>query len=400
MIKLLFSSSLLKMGVVLLNLLIPAIIIRFYSEYDFGIYSYLLTYAIVISVLQNGITASFRNLISNLEKNDLLDYLLYSVRKITYPFLLIIFCLLLATLYVVGFDTLYGKICFFIAVSLINIYYPVVASYYDATGKTLNFVLLEIIFLLVFIAGVGILIYYKVSIYIVCILTANYRGVYAILLIKKKCVIFKQIRLKKKGGYKIFCSDDMIFIIIQLINVSNTLLFMNMFAKFYGVVAFGVFSVYYRFVAFPQQVISFSSSLIWINFRQVHVNNRVAAMQLLKRLFFIFTLLLIIWGGCVHFFIDKVVYLYSSKPLEYPGVLCFLNIMVCLMLLKDFSSIILNALTLYKEQMIMNALLCLLNVIFFFFYNETNFDTIYLIFVSLLTLMFVFVNLSLIRSRL
>ncbi|HAI6828465.1 TPA: O86 family O-antigen flippase, partial [Escherichia coli] len=107
-----------------------------------------------------------------------------------------------------------------------------------------------------------------------------------------------------------------------------------------------------------------------------------------------------IWGGCVHFFIDKVVYLYSSKPLEYPGVLCFLNIMVCLMLLKDFSSIILNALTLYKEQMIMNALLCLLNVIFFFFYNETNFDTIYLIFVSLLTLMFVFVNLSLIRSRL
>ncbi|MBE1049113.1 polysaccharide biosynthesis protein, partial [Escherichia coli] len=46
------------------------------------------------------------------------------------------------------------------------------------------------------------------------------------------------------------------------------------------------------------------------------------------------------------------------------------------------------------------ALLCLLNVIFFFFYNETNFDTIYLIFVSLLTLMFVFVNLSLIRSRL
>ncbi|HBK0729190.1 TPA: O86 family O-antigen flippase, partial [Escherichia coli] len=176
------------------------------------------------------------------------------------------------------------------------------------------------------------------------------------------CVIFKQIRLKKKGGYKIFCSDDMIFIIIQLINVSNTLLFMNMFAKFYGVVAFGVFSVYYRFVAFPQQVISFSSSLIWINFRQVHVNNRVAAMQLLKRLFFIFTLLLIIWGGCVHFFIDKVVYLYSSKPLEYPGVLCFLNIMVCLMLLKDFSSIILNALTLYKEQMIMNALLCLLNV--------------------------------------
>ncbi|HAX8032244.1 TPA: O86 family O-antigen flippase, partial [Escherichia coli] len=189
MIKLLFSSSLLKMGVVLLNLLIPAIIMRFYSEYDFGIYSYLLTYAIVISVLQNGITASFRNLISNLEKNDLLDYLLYSVRKITYPFLLIIFCLLLATLYVVGFDTLYGKICFFIAVSLINIYYPVVASYYDATGKTLNFVLLEIIFLLVFIAGVGILIYYKVSIYIVCILTANYRGVYAILLIMKKCVI-------------------------------------------------------------------------------------------------------------------------------------------------------------------------------------------------------------------
>lgn len=158
----------------------------------------------------------------------------------------------------------------------------------------------------------------------------------------------------------------MIFIIIQLINVSNTLLFMNMFAKFYGVVAFGVFSVYYRFVAFPQQVISFSSSLIWINFRQVHVNNRVAAMQLLKRLF-LFLLYCLLYGEGAFIFIDKVVYLYSSKPLEYPCVLCFLNIMVCLMLLKDFSSIILNALTLYKEQMIMNALLCLLNVIFFFF---------------------------------
>lgn len=135
MIKLLFNSSLLKTIVILFNLLIPAVVIRSYSAYDFGIYSYLLVYAVVVSILQNGVTASFRNIISNLDNKETLSCLLFTVKRVTFPILTVLFISGVFVSLLLGLDTIYGKIAIFVSVSLINIFYPLIASYFDARGR-------------------------------------------------------------------------------------------------------------------------------------------------------------------------------------------------------------------------------------------------------------------------
>ncbi|EEG5578846.1 polysaccharide biosynthesis protein, partial [Salmonella enterica] len=188
MIKLLFNSSLLKTIVILFNLLIPAVVIRSYSAYDFGIYSYLLVYAVVVSILQNGVTASFRNIISNLDNKETLSCLLFTVKRVTFPILTVLFISGVFVSLLLGLDTIYGKIAIFVSVSLINIFYPLIASYFDARGKTVKFVLYEIIFSVLSLALIYILGLLKVNILFVCIITANYRGVYAVFLLIYKYI--------------------------------------------------------------------------------------------------------------------------------------------------------------------------------------------------------------------
>ncbi|EDT6378566.1 polysaccharide biosynthesis protein, partial [Salmonella enterica subsp. enterica] len=370
MIKLLLNSSLLKTIVILFNLLIPAVVIRSYSAYDFGIYSYLLVYAIVVSILQNGVTASFRNIISNLENKEILSCLLFTIKRVTFPTLTILFISGVFVSLLLGVDTIYGKIAIFVSVSLINIFYPLVASYFDARGKTVKFVLYEIIFSVLSLALIYILGLFKVNILFVCIITANYRGVYAVFLLVYKYIgtssRYSDMYNKNKK-YVIFCFEDILFVSIQLINVINSLLFMNMLAGYYGVISFGIFALYYRFVSFPQQIVGFSASLIWIRFRQIYFDNKNMSREFLKNLLFVFALLLISWFFIVHFLMETIIRIYSSKILIYPGDLILLNIMICLVLVKDFTSIILNAINVYKAQIILNFFLLFINLLFWKF---------------------------------
>lgn len=402
MIKLLFNSSLLKTIVILFNLLIPAVVIRSYSAYDFGIYSYLLVYAVVVSILQNGVTASFRNIISNLDNKEILSCLLFTVKRVTFPTLTVLFISGVFVSLLLGVDTIYGKIAIFVSVSLINIFYPLVASYFDARGKTVKFVLYEIIFSVLSLALIYILGILKVNILFVCIITANYRGVYAIFLL-----IYKYISASsrysdtynKNKKYVIFCFEDILFVGIQLINVINSLLFMNMLAGYYGVISFGIFALYYRFVSFPQQIVGFSASLIWIKFRQIYFDNKNMSREFLRNLLFVFAFLLISWFFIVHFLMETIVRIYSSKVLIYPGELILLNIMICLVLVKDFTSIILNAINIYKAQIILNVFLLFINLLFWKFNYLPRFDTAYLVILSVLTLICILVNLFFIKNK-
>lgn len=402
MIKLLFNSSLLKTIVILFNLLIPAVVIRSYSAYDFGIYSYLLVYAVVVSILQNGVTASFRNIISNLESKEILSCLLFTIKRVTFPTLTILFISGVFVSLLLGLDTIYGKIAIFVSVSLINIFYPLVASYFDAKGKTVKFVLYEIIFSVLSLALIYILGLFKVNILFVCIITANYRGIYAVFLL-----IYKYISTSsrysdtynKNKKYVIFCFEDILFVGIQLINVINSLLFMNMLAGYYGVISFGIFALYYRFVSFPQQIVGFSASLIWIRFRQIYFDNKNMSREFLRNLLFVFAFLLISWFFIVHFLMETIVRIYSSKVLIYPGELILLNIMICLVLVKDFTSIILNAINIYKAQIILNVFLLFINLLFWKFNYLPRFDTAYLVILSMLTLICILVNLFFIKNK-
>ncbi|EME8536810.1 polysaccharide biosynthesis protein [Salmonella enterica] len=402
MIKLLFNSSLLKTIVILFNLLIPAVVIRSYSAYDFGIYSYLLVYAVVVSILQNGVTASFRNIISNLESKEILSCLLFTIKRVTFPTLTILFISGVFVSLLLGLDTIYGKIAIFVSVSLINIFYPLVASYFDAKGKTVKFVLYEIIFSVLSLALIYIFGLFKVNILFVCIITANYRGIYAVFLL-----IYKYISTSsrysdtynKNKKYVIFCFEDILFVGIQLINVINSLLFMNMLAGYYGVISFGIFALYYRFVSFPQQIVGFSASLIWIRFRQIYFDNKNMSREFLRNLLFVFAFLLISWFFIVHFLMETIVRIYSSKVLIYPGELILLNIMICLVLVKDFTSIILNAINIYKAQIILNVFLLFINLLFWKFNYLPRFDTAYLVILSMLTLICILVNLLFIKNK-
>lgn len=402
MIKLLFNSSLLKTIVILFNLLIPAVVIRSYSAYDFGIYSYLLVYAVVVSILQNGVTASFRNIISNLESKEILSCLLFTIKRVTFPTLTILFISGVFVSLLLGLDTIYGKIAIFVSVSLINIFYPLVASYFDAKGKTVKFVLYEIIFSVLSLALIYIFGLFKVNILFVCIITANYRGIYAVFLL-----IYKYISTSsrysdtynKNKKYVIFCFEDILFVGIQLINVINSLLFMNMLAGYYGVISFGIFALYYRFVSFPQQIVGFSASLIWIRFRQIYFDNKNMSREFLRNLLFVFAFLLISWFFIVHFLMETIVRIYSSKVLIYPGELILLNIMICLVLVKDFTSIILNAINIYKAQIILNVFLLFINLLFWKFNYLPRFDTAYLVILSMLTLICILVNLFFIKNK-
>ncbi|EDW0819217.1 polysaccharide biosynthesis protein [Salmonella enterica subsp. enterica] len=402
MIKLLFNSSLLKTIVILFNLLIPAVVIRSYSAYDFGIYSYLLVYAIVVSILQNGVTASFRNIISNLENKEILSCLLFTIKRVTFPTLTILFISGVFVSLLLGVDTIYGKIAIFVSVSLINIFYPLVASYFDARGKTIKFVLYEIIFSVLSLALIYILGLFKVNILFVCIITANYRGVYAVFLLVYKYIgtssRYSDMYNKNKK-YVIFCFEDILFVSIQLINVINSLLFMNMLAGYYGVISFGIFALYYRFVSFPQQIVGFSASLIWIRFRQLYLDNKNMSREFLKNLLFVFALLLISWFFIVHFLMETIIRIYSSKILIYPGDLILLNIMICLVLVKDFTSIILNAINVYKAQIILNFFLLFINLLFWKFNYLPQFDTVYLVILSVLTLICILVNSFFIKNK-
>lgn len=402
MIKLLFNSSLLKTIVILFNLLIPAVVIRSYSAYDFGIYSYLLVYAVVVSILQNGVTASFRNIISNLESKEILSCLLFTIKRVTFPTLTILFISGVFVSLLLGLDTIYGKIAIFVSVSLINIFYPLVSSYFDAKGKTVKFVLYEIIFSVLSLALIYIFGLFKVNILFVCIITANYRGIYAVFLL-----IYKYISTSsrysdaynKNKKYVIFCFEDILFVGIQLINVINSLLFMNMLAGYYGVISFGIFALYYRFVSFPQQIVGFSASLIWIGFRQIYFDNKNMSREFLRNLLFVFAFLLISWFFIVHFLMETIVRIYSSKVLIYPGELMLLNIMICLVLVKDFTSIILNAINIYKAQIILNVFLLFINLLFWKFNYLPRFDTAYLVILSMLTLICILVNLFFIKNK-
>ncbi|AZT07416.1 TPA: polysaccharide biosynthesis protein [Salmonella enterica] len=402
MIKLLLNSSLLKTIVILFNLLIPAVVIRSYSAYDFGIYSYLLVYAIVVSILQNGVTASFRNIISNLENKEILSCLLFTIKRVTFPTLTILFISGVFVSLLLGVDTIYGKIAIFVSVSLINIFYPLVASYFDARGKTVKFVLYEIIFSVLSLALIYILGLFKVNILFVCIITANYRGVYAVFLLVYKYIgtssRYSDMYNKNKK-YVIFCFEDILFVSIQLINVINSLLFMNMLAGYYGVISFGIFALYYRFVSFPQQIVGFSASLIWIRFRQIYFDNKNMSREFLKNLLFVFALLLISWFFIVHFLMETIIRIYSSKILIYPGDLILLNIMICLVLVKDFTSIILNAINVYKAQIILNFFLLFINLLFWKFNYLPQFDTVYLVILSVLTLICILVNSFFIKNK-
>ncbi|EAB7347931.1 TPA: polysaccharide biosynthesis protein [Salmonella enterica subsp. enterica serovar Concord] len=402
MIKLLLNSSLLKTIVILFNLLIPAVVIRSYSAYDFGIYSYLLVYAIVVSILQNGVTASFRNIISNLENKEILSCLLFTIKRVTFPTLTILFISGVFVSLLLGVDTIYGKIAIFVSVSLINIFYPLVASYFDARGKTVKFVLYEIIFSVLSLALIYILGLFKVNILFVCIITANYRGVYAVFLLVYKYIgtssLYSDMYNKNKK-YVIFCFEDILFVSIQLINVINSLLFMNMLAGYYGVISFGIFALYYRFVSFPQQIVGFSASLIWIRFRQIYFDNKNMSREFLKNLLFVFALLLISWFFIVHFLMETIIRIYSSKILIYPGDLILLNIMICLVLVKDFTSIILNAINVYKAQIILNFFLLFINLLFWKFNYLPQFDTVYLVILSVLTLICILVNSFFIKNK-
>lgn len=402
MIKLLFNSSLLKTIVILFNLLIPAVVIRSYSAYDFGIYSYLLVYAVVVSILQNGVTASFRNIISNLENKEILSCLLFTVKRVTFPTLTVLFISGVFVSLLLGLDTIYGKIAIFVSVSLINIFYPLVASYFDARGKTVKFVLYEIIFSVLSLALIYILGLLKVNILFVCIITANYRGVYAIFLLIYKYISASSRysdKYNKNRKYVIFCFEDILFVGIQLINVINSLLFMNMLAGYYGVISFGIFALYYRFISFPQQIVGFSASLIWIRFRQIYFDNKNMSREFLRNLLFVFALLLISWFFIVHFLMGAIIRIYSSKILIYPGELILLNIMICLVLVKDFTSIILNAINIYRAQIILNIFLLFINLLFWKFNYLPRFDTAYLVVLSVLTLICIVVNLFFIKSK-
>ncbi|EAA2980041.1 polysaccharide biosynthesis protein, partial [Salmonella enterica subsp. enterica] len=396
------NSSLLKTIVILFNLLIPAVVIRSYSAYDFGIYSYLLVYAIVVSILQNGVTASFRNIISNLENKEILSCLLFTIKRVTFPTLTILFISGVFVSLLLGVDTIYGKIAIFVSVSLINIFYPLVASYFDARGKTVKFVLYEIIFSVLSLALIYILGLFKVNILFVCIITANYRGVYAVFLLVYKYIgtssRYSDMYNKNKK-YVIFCFEDILFVSIQLINVINSLLFMNMLAGYYGVISFGIFALYYRFVSFPQQIVGFSASLIWIRFRQIYFDNKNMSREFLKNLLFVFALLLISWFFIVHFLMETIIRIYSSKILIYPGDLILLNIMICLVLVKDFTSIILNAINVYKAQIILNFFLLFINLLFWKFNYLPQFDTVYLVILSVLTLICILVNSFFIKNK-
>ncbi|EAW1040235.1 polysaccharide biosynthesis protein [Salmonella enterica] len=402
MIKLLFNSSLLKTIVILFNLLIPAVVIRSYSAYDFGIYSYLLVYAVVVSILQNGVTASFRNIISNLDNKETLSCLLFTVKRVTFPILTVLFISGVFVSLLLGLDTIYGKIAIFVSVSLINIFYPLIASYFDARGKTVKFVLYEIIFSVLSLALIYILGLLKVNILFVCIITANYRGVYAVFLLIYKYISASSRypdKYNKNKKYVIFCFEDILFVGIQLINVINSLLFMNMLAGYYGVISFGIFALYYRFISFPQQIVGFSASLIWIRFRQIYFDNKNMSRKFLRNLLFVFALLLISWFFIVHFLMETIIRIYSSKNLIYPGELILLNIMICLVLVKDFTSIILNAINIYKAQIILNIFLLFINLLFWKFNYLPRFDTAYLVVLSLLTLICIVVNLFFIKSK-
>ncbi|WP_319928911.1 polysaccharide biosynthesis protein [Xenorhabdus santafensis] len=386
---------------IFLNLIIPAIVIRFYSAYDFGIYSYFLAYAIVVSILQNGMTASFRNVISNLPEKEILYYLLFTVKKISRPIILTMILVGGATILIVGYNSIYAKIIIFILSSLVNLFYPLVSSYFDTKGSTVKFVLYEILFSILSLLVVYILSFLGLGIFLICIITVNYRGVYAISILIYNAVKLYKTREKSVncGNYIIFGFNDILFSAIQIVNVLNSLLFMNMLARHYGIIAFGIFSLYYRFVSFPQQIVGFSSSLIWIKFRQVYFSNIETSRSFIKKLFSSFIISLMLWAILVHFSMDKVIQIYSSKDLVYPGHLALLNVMICLILFKDFSSIILNALNIYKIQLILNFILLLLNFYFWNLVDTTSFDSLYIIAISALNFICVIMNLYLIKKK-
>lgn len=396
MLRILFGASLLKIIVIFINLAIPAIVIRYYSPYDFGMYSYFLAYAIVVSIIQNGITASYRNRISHITKDEMLAYLLYTARKLSVFVVGVIVVGMVCVLLFLDYHTMQVKVVIFILSTFINLFYPLVSSYFDASAKTIKFCSYEILFSLSSLLIVYFLSLSDVNVLLVCIATANYRGIYALCIL-----VYKYVHLSYRNKCVTIISDksaifgyeDACFFVIQVVNVVNSLLFMNLLARYYGIIAFGIFSLYFRFISFPQQIVGFSSSLIWIRFRQAHYSDTNKSSDLLIKLFLTFLGLVLAWIIVVQFVMKEAIYLYSSKNLVYPGELLLINVMVALTLMKDFSSIILNAVSLFKLQIVLSILMLALNACFYNFTYVKNFDSAYIISISLYLLLCVIINL-------
>lgn len=366
MLKTIFFSMLIRIVGILLGFVIPAVVIRYYNHDEFGLYSYVLTFLVVVSVLQSGFTASYRNKIislSNHDKNVLFSMLYIRVFKI---YIGSIFLLSPLVFIFYFFDeNIYYYVSLFLVLSLINVFYPVLSIYFDSINKSVLFSLLEVCLSFFVLVLVVICCFYKVNVVWVAIIWSVYKGVGSFII----CYFIRTnnfsayIRDKFKD-FKFFHINDFHFTFNQIINVLITLLFMNTVLKFSSITDYGYFSVYYRFVFFPSQILGTVAGIIWVRYNSMNVNDKYKEFINLGVLFLVSVSL---WSIVCYLFMERFVYLYSSESISYIWNYALFLLLMILFLTKDYLSIYLNAYSNMVEQLGFNifVLLCISGVFLF-----------------------------------
>lgn len=347
MIKKLLEISFIKIVSLFFSFLFPFIVVRFYSSYDFGFFNYLFTFLVIISMLQNGFTATFRNTISKIQGYDIkVEYLKIVNNKIFKIISKLMIFLLILSLFIFHYNKSYGMIIGFLSFSLINVVYPIVSSFFDSINKTKKFLWVEIFFTIISVILIIVLSFYNFNVFFIALIIANYRSIYATILLF--LIIRKSKKIELTSEYKIININDVYFFLIQVLNSAIYIYFMHNLSILYGLALFGVFSIYYRFISFPQQILGLVGPYLWVKF--IMEANKKENKVDVNKLTILFLVMVFVWGVFSFYSMDFIVAKYTGKNFQFPGEILLLIICIALNLIKDFFSIFLNALNYMKGQ--------------------------------------------------
>ncbi|MFG1497425.1 hypothetical protein ABMA57_12400 [Saccharospirillum sp. HFRX-1] len=334
----------------------PMIVVRVYSLSEYGVFNYIMSLLVYISIVQSGVTPSLRNNLARVEDpSDAKDMYISALSQTT---ILVVILTLIYLIISIFINQLLSVFLFFF-VSLLSLYGPVVSTYKDYKDESVSYRLSELFFQLIAFAVFALAASHGMNVFILASIFISYRFIYP-LFVSRKDFLVSVYRLFDNGGfrYAVFNVADYTYVLMQSLSVLMVVGINTYAFNLFGSSGFGVYSTYYRFFFFPMQVFSFIAPIIWIRYAQSTSAKTIRSeLGLVSSVIF---MAFFLWSILMYFFSSDVVALYMGSDNKSPlSILTFCFFYLSFQV-SDFLSVRLNAKSIYLPQVYMMALTLLL----------------------------------------
>ncbi|MDW5416973.1 hypothetical protein R6242_10385 [Iodobacter sp. CM08] len=337
---------LMKIMGLIMPLAFYAVLHRHVSINEFGIFQTLIGLLSFISLLESGVTPSFRNgvLLDGLKSNDVLSSAL-----ITSFFFSAIAVATICIVWLFFGKVLYPSILVPISFSIVSI--SLVGScfqvYDDLNDNYLFGRFFDFISNIAGLLFACFLLYFSYGIYVVFFCVCLFKISWTIFSIFKYKNIVDVKLTRKNLMHAVFqgLGENSKFVSIQLLNTVVSFGIIYILCKYNTIAVYGVFAVFFRFLMVPVALYGSIAPILWGYF------SRYKGKVKNNMMFFIFSSSIVfLLAYCI---LPYFVKFYLGADVQYPGDLFFLTAFCFTGLLKDVISTYFNAFRSYLFQIIL-----------------------------------------------